>query len=181
MVPNTVAQRHGYNTRHTHNIQNVFTRTNLYSEYFLPSTIKLWNNLDQTARSCDSLGIFKRQIKLQNEKVPIHFYVGSRQGQVLHTRLRLNCSSLNSHLFFKNLTASPLCICGEIESTPHYLLSCPRYTILRRELLIELADIPSEITINLLLFGSNDLNEEQNIHIFKSTQSYIIKSKRFSN
>ena len=181
LVPNIVGRRHDYNTRQTQNIQNVFTRTSLYSEYFLPSTVKLWNNLENTVRNCDSLSIFKNQIKLQNERVPIHFYIGSRQGQVLHTRLRLNCSSLNSHLFFRNLIDSPLCACGEVETTPHYLIHCPRYTNIRIELMTELTDIPTEITTNLLLFGSNELTEEQNIHIFKTTQTFIIKSKRFSH
>ena len=181
LVPNKVAQRHDHNTRQINNIQNVFTRTNLYSDYFLPSTIKLWNNLNPTSRNCESLNIFKEKIKSQNEKVPVHYYVGTRLGQILHTRLRMNCSSLKSHLFFRNLIDSPLCSCGEIETTAHYFFHCPLYNQIRREILSSLNEIPKEITSNLLLFGSSDLSDDLNIRIVKTTQLYIIKSKRFSN
>ena len=179
LVPNTVGRRHDHNTRQTNNILNINTRTSLYSEYFLPSVIKLWNTLDQHIKSSESISIFKRQIKSQNEKVPIYFYVGSRLGQILHTRLRLNCSSLNSHLFFKNIVQSPVCNCGEIETTAHYLFNCPRYNNIRQEFLSSLDDIPIQISTHLLIHGSDQLSDEQNIFIFLATQSYIIKSKRF--
>ena len=112
-------------------------------------------------------------------KYLFYYYVGNRIGQILHCRLRMNCSSLNSHLFFKNLINSPNCSCGEIETTAHYLLHCPKYHTIRNDLYDLLADIPLEITTNLLTFGSEELSDELNIHIFKSTQTYIIKSKRF--
>ena len=37
------------------------TRTNQYADYFLPSTIKLWNNLPLTLRKNESLFIFKKK------------------------------------------------------------------------------------------------------------------------
>ena len=86
LVPNIVSLRHEHNTRQSNNIINIFTRTNFYSDYFLPSTIKLWNSLDQTTRNCESTFLFKRLVRQQNTKVPVHFYSGSRLGQVLHAR-----------------------------------------------------------------------------------------------
>ena len=179
LVPNTVRHRHDHNTRQSNNILNINTRTSLYSEYFLPSVVKLWNALDQNIKSSESIAIFKRQIKSQNDKCPIYYYVGYRLGQILHTRLRLNCSSLNSHLFFKNIIYSPACVCGEIETTAHFFFNCPRYNNIRQEFLSSLVDIPLQISTDLLLYGSNQLTDEQNIFIFQATQSYIIKSKRF--
>ena len=42
------------------------------------------------------------------------YFIGEREYQIIHTRLRNKCSSLNSDLFQKNLVASPLCQCGGI-------------------------------------------------------------------
>ena len=42
------------NTRQINNIVNINCRTSLYSEYFLPSTIKAWNDLPLTTRALDA-------------------------------------------------------------------------------------------------------------------------------
>lgn len=133
IVPNSVGS-HAHNTRQTNNILNINTRTNLYAEYFLPSVIKVWNNIPPDTRDCQSLNIFKRRISNECISPPKYYYIGSRLGQVFHTRLRLNCSSLNSHLFVRNLVCSPNCTCGKIETTAHFLLECPKYSVLRQEL-----------------------------------------------
>ena len=65
------------------------------ADYFLPSTIKLWNNLPLTLRKTESLSIFNKHLKNQNAKVPTYYYIGSRIGQILRARLRMNSSSLN--------------------------------------------------------------------------------------
>ena len=41
---------------------------------------------------------------------------------------RMRSSSLNEHLYIKNIIDNPNCLCGEIESTSHYLFKCPKYT-----------------------------------------------------
>ena len=90
----------------------------------------------------------------------------------------LNCSSLNSHVFTKNIIDSPLCICGAIEDTSHYLFVCTRYLDLRQDL-INAVSVMCEPTLNVLLYGNTELSYEQNKEIFLSVQNYIIKSKRF--
>ena len=62
---------------------------------------------------------------------PIYYYIGTRLGQILHTRLRMQCSSLNYHLFRKNIVNSPFCQCGATETTAHFLLHCPRHNATR--------------------------------------------------
>ena len=34
-----------------------------------------------------------------NHTKPIYYYIGTRLGQILHARLRMQCSSLNHHLY----------------------------------------------------------------------------------
>jgi hypothetical protein len=45
LIPKTVGTRHTHNTRQINNIVNINCRTSLYSEYFLSSTVKAWNDL----------------------------------------------------------------------------------------------------------------------------------------
>jgi hypothetical protein len=71
-----------------------------------------------------SLNSFKSLINTQTTKVPAHYYVGCRLGQILHARLRMDCSASNAHLFSRNLVVSPNCICGITEAVSHILLDC---------------------------------------------------------
>ena len=112
LIPNSEGSRHNHNTRQINNMLEINTRTNQYADYFLPSTIKLWNNLPLTLRKTESLSIFKKNLKNQNAKVPTYYYyIGSRIEQILHARVRMNSISLNEHLFLRNLVASPNCLC----------------------------------------------------------------------
>ena len=180
LLPNSVSSRHTHNTRQINNLLQVNTRTRFYSEYFFPFTVKLWNNLPLSIRQCESLTLFKKQIQSQNSKVPLYYYVGTRIGQILHARLRMNSSSLNSHLFLKNLVDSPNCICGGLETNSHFLLTCPRYANIREQFLTPLSSIPIPIDTDILLFGSNQLSDEDNSTIFIMIQKFIINSKRFT-
>ena len=68
------------------------------------------------------------------------------------------------HLFNRNLIKSPNCTCGVVKSTSHFLLFCPKYTLLRNEIIFSMAlDVP--ITVNVLLYGSNILIAEQNVEV----------------
>ena len=93
----------------------------------------------------------------------------------------MRSSSLNEHLYIKNIINNPKCLCGEIESTYHYSFKCPKYTRQRNSLfrkLFQLLNIrPSE---NLLLFGSPDLDIDSNIIVFATVHKYISQSKQFS-
>lgn len=178
LVPSSIGNTHTHYTRQSQNIIEVGTRTNFYSEYFLPSTIKLWNRLPLYTRNSTSLNIFKQRISKRVIKPPDYYYLGTRLGQVLHTRLRLGSSSLNEHLYVRNLVDSPNCTCGQVETSSHFLLNCTKYDTIREELILS---IPFSIPIDshLLLFGSNLLNTIQNKEIFLKVQKFILKRKRF--
>ena len=111
--------------------------------------------------------------------MPSKFYfIGKRLGQIYHARLRTNCSSLNQHLFSKNLIDNPLCICGSVEDTYHFLLTCNRFSNLRQELFNKVSTI-CRPTLNVLLYGNDELSMEQNKNIFLAVQNYLLKTKRF--
>ena len=180
ILPNRFQDIHNYSTRNSNALQPPFTRTSLYSNYFLPSSVRSWNKQPAEIQTLSTLPRFKNYFKNKNVKKPIYYYEGSRTGQILHSRLRMNCSNLSSHLFKKHLVQSPNCSCGEIETNEHYLLKCHRYNIYRQRYISNLR-FPIRITTNVLLFGSERLSIEQNKEIFKSVQKFIIASNRFPN
>jgi hypothetical protein len=78
-----------------------------YSNSFLPSSIKDWNDLPVELRNAPSLAIFKKRLNEDVQKVPAHHYIGERRYQIIHTRLRTHCSSLKEHLFSKKNNRQP--------------------------------------------------------------------------
>jgi hypothetical protein len=69
---------HNHHTRQSANILEISSKTKCYSDYFLPSSIKLWNRLSVCNRNSRSLNIFKERIKTQNSKCPAHYHSGTR-------------------------------------------------------------------------------------------------------
>ena len=178
LVPSSIGDRHSHFTRQVENIVNVRTRTNFYSEYFLPATINMWNNLPLDVRKSTSLSIFKNKLVTRSKETPKYYYVGTRKGQILHARLRMNSSSLNEHLFLRNLVDSPKCTCGHVESTYHFLFECYKYDQLRYST-IHTLNLNQPVDVNLLLYGSDLLTLDENINVFNLVQKYIVQSKRF--
>ena len=178
LVPSTVENTSAYNLRDSHNIRPLLTRTQLYYKSFLPSCIREWNEIPLNIRNSTSLSSFKQQLNKNNNKVPIYYSSGNRLLQIHHTRLRTKCSSLNQHLHSKNIIDDPLCACGSVETTNHFLLECPQYIQARRDMITALSTfcVPS---LNNLLYGDTTLNNHQNKLIFLTVQKYISDSKRF--
>ena len=71
-----------------------------------PSTIRTWNNLPNEIKESTSVSAFKFQLNKNFLQLPKYFNVGSRLGQVLQARLRMECSALNAHLYQKILSTA---------------------------------------------------------------------------
>ena len=147
LVPPLISNFSKYNLRNANDIQTIDSRTTLYFNSFLPSVIRDWNSLPYGNRNADSLYSFKRQINHDRKNIPKYYYSGLRRYQIIHTRPRTGCSSLNYDLFLKNILDNPLCRCnsGFVENAQHFLLNCRLY----REQRIELYDTVSHIVILL--------------------------------
>ena len=103
---------HDYNTRNASALPVVRTRTSLYYNSFIPSSVRLWNLRPDNIRLSPSIQALKYSLTSNISSKPFYYYTGSRLGQILHSRLRMQCSSLNHHLYRKNILYSPNCICG---------------------------------------------------------------------
>ena len=119
---------------------------------------------------------FKRNLCPGVNKTSTLYNVGSRKGQILHTRLRLGCSSLNYDLYRRNITDSPLCACKQVESVSHFLLYCPQYNGQRH---MFLHNLPCAPIVNNVLYGDETLSFEQNKRHILCVHSLILSTNRF--
>ena len=180
LVPATVGSASTYPLRNSSNQQILHTNSRLYYTSFLPSAVRDWNELPEQTRNSPSLNIFKNRLKSNIITLPRYYNTGTciRLGQIYHVRLRTACSPLRQHLHSKNIVDSPYCTCGDIEDTHHFLFVCHQFTDLRRDLINSVSNI-CQPNLNVHLYGDISLTFDQNKHIFKAVQEFIIKSKRF--
>ena len=120
LIPPTVNCLSRYNLRNFRQLTNNRLSNKLIFQSFLPSTARALNNLPPEAKQTDTLNSFKHLLNRDKSYVPKYYYCGKRQLQILHTRLRTNCSSLNNDVYLKNITDSPLWRFGSIENTYHF-------------------------------------------------------------
>ena len=125
----------------------------------------MWNNLDKKFKSVPSLSLFKSNIK-SGEKPRKIFINEERFINVMHSRLRMGCSPLKSHLcLIMHVIDDSTCECGAlIESPRHYFLECPLYTG-PRNLMIRSIEAVTDCNINTILFGKRELNYSENMEV----------------
>ena len=178
LIPQLVQNISRYQLRNMNNFNVPPARTATNAISFLPSTLRIWNSLDLIVRYSPALNSFKRQLNQTRNKNPYPKYFDivhtSRSGQIYHSRLRLECSSLKYHLYTKHIVQG---FHGAIETTSHYLLSCDLY---RNQRLRYLYLIPQLLSVPKLLFGIPEATAEENNFIFKQVQLYILATKIFA-
>ena len=152
LVPRPVGTISRYNLRNSNSLRTIDANTTQYFNSFLPSTVRAWNSLPSEVQQSTSVSLFKYSLKTVKDRTPEYFSFGSRRSQILHTRLRTNCSSLNLDLFHRNISASPLCHCGSIEDSKHFFFHCRTYQAQRTELLNTIA-LYTNPNLHLLLYG----------------------------
>ena len=109
------------------------------------------------------------------------YYGIKRKLGVIHSQFRMQCSNLKGDLHSLHVVDDPVCICSnQIENCEHFFFHCYLYATQRVAFLARLKEICSvDITTDLLLFGSNELDSDVNCQIFELVESYIYESGRF--
>ena len=185
LIPPTVQSTTIYPLRNGSDLIIPFCRLSITTESFIPSTVKLWNRLDQFDRNLDTLTKFKKAIRKEQsdktKRIPKHFYYGPRKLNIILTQLRSSYSFLNYDLSKVNIVNDAACSCGAPrEDAFHYFFTCPNYTEIRRIMMNNLNWVQtSDWNLNLLIRGSDDLTYEENINIIKHVFNFIKSSKRF--
>ena len=171
---------HAYNLRNANDIKPVRCKSKLYSDSFLPATIRNWNNTDLSIRNSPSLGIFKKALGPRSPNVPPYYFRGRRRLQALHLQLRTGCSPLHYDLYRKNIIESPRCSCGDTESAFHYFLKCPLYVDQRINLVSQISSFCNP-SLHIILSGNPSLDLLSNETIVDAVHNYIKHTKRFQN
>ena len=158
-----------------------------YTKSFVPASVELWNNLPVDIRSINSFKVLKSRLKQESLKnVPNYYHYGRRHLNILHTKLRLGCSDLNHDKSLIGISDINECICGDIETAEHYLLECGRNLVAKIKMLDSISDLlvanglQDTFNVDLLLYGTDQLSEENNKKLFSFVQLFIAESKRFS-
>ena len=173
LIPPIVGNTSSYNLRNANDIGMVHANSQLYYNSFLPSVIRKWNELPEDSRQSSNIASFKTHLNRDRIAPPSYYCAGTRDGQIYHTRLRTNCSTLNHHLYSKNIIQSPLCACGAVENTKHFLFECQRYDEIRHEMIADVSNFCAP-TVNVLLFGDASSANINRI-IFCAVQKFILK------
>ncbi|XP_071177655.1 uncharacterized protein [Mytilus edulis] len=187
LVPPKIQSTTQYPLRNGQDIILPFCRLTLTSQSFIPSTIKLWNNLNIAVRNVDSLSKFKVELKNydirnENQSNLKHYLYGPRKLNIILTQFRCSASFLNCDLFRANIISDPTCKCGlDIEDMHHFFFDCPFYLNERAILFNGLSWLPEgcDLDLTLLVFGRDTLSYDQNVQIVKQVFNFIKRSKRF--
>jgi hypothetical protein len=152
----------------------------------IPSTIKMWNSLNNTIRNVDTLSEFTSELKkideTKNHAVPKHYLYGPRKLNMILTQLRSSASFLNYDLFRVGIVSDPSCLCGAaLENLKHFFLNCPIYLQARTTLIDNLNMVTTCYTLDItfLTCAHVNLTYEQNCIVFKYIFDCIKCSKRF--
>ena len=121
-----------YRTRNALNTPHINVKHQFFKNSYFPSTIIEWNKLDCNICNSEILNIFKSKIfKFTRPTANSVFGFHNPIGVKLLTRLRLGLYHLREYKFKHSFqdTLNSLCSCGkEVETTFHYLVSCPNYS-----------------------------------------------------
>lgn len=140
----------------------------MYMNSFLSSTIELWNALPNEIKQNPSISNFKHFLSTISSRrtIPLYFLTGIRSEQILHPKLRLNCSLLNAHLHSRNIVKSPNYLCGSTETTEHYFIHFPIYSSVRTRSQMSLNNIN-------ILFEDPNLSIQENTDILKQSKNSL--------
>ena len=103
LVPPLVQNASRYNLRNSNDTQTIASRTTLFYNSILPSSIRDWSRLNPDIRNASTLDAFKHKLNQSLPVIPKHYYSGIRKYQIWYTRIRTGCSSLKNDLFLKIL------------------------------------------------------------------------------
>ena len=88
LVPPSVGNNTVYSLRNASNIQARQANTQLYYNSFLPSVVRLWNDLLDEIQNSNTIASFKRGLSVNRHSPPAYYSAGKRLGQIYHSRLR---------------------------------------------------------------------------------------------
>ena len=191
--PIPMPRRHLFGRHMTNDLYKFTCRNNRFLYSFYPDSVNCWNDLGPELRKIETLSGFKRAlIKTIQPMKRSTFNLHDPNGIRRIFQLRVGLSPLKYHKKRHNFRDTPhdTCLCGNgIESTVHFLLNCPLYITQREQFLARVNPLISKLGLNnitdakkteILLYGHEKLNADENCSILKATTNFIRTTDRFS-
>jgi len=184
-----------YHTRNSGNIRLPKISKNYFLKSFIPSSIRLWNSLENSLRNITDIDEFKKAVKKLyiSDTVYKPYLWGYTKEFINLSRMRMGLSGLNAHrkqYNFINFSTCPKCQARK-EDVVHYLLQCHAYAAQRTEMVADLSLlVPNVLPLfqnasrgshselaNIMLKGIQD--EKLDIKIFVIVSKFIKATERF--
>ena len=125
------------------------------------------------------MSVFKSTIKKQPFRIHQFPSTKDRLNDIILTRIRQNCSNLNTDLFRVNISANSNCRCGAVnENAHHYFLECMLYVEQRNRLFSSINPLVN-VHLNLITNRNTASNAETNAVIHSAILKYIKDMHRF--
>ena len=178
-MPPLVSDVSNYPLRNTSYYSFPYRRTEASRRSCVPSSLSLWNNLDETVRNSSTINSLKKNVKSVYSNlqiVPPYYIKGDRKLSVIHARLRNNCSNLKHYLYKNFIEPDFSCRCGySCEDANHYFFICSLYLKERVELF---NCFYHPLSLRTLLFGDKNLSTEDTFIIFRVIHRFIKETKK---
>ena len=178
-----------YRTRKADDVPYFNIRHNFFKNSFFPSALLNGINWTLDFEKPRASLILINILSFIRPKANSVFNCNSSKGLKFVTRLRLGLSHLREHKFKHSFqdSVNSLCSCSlDVESTIHYFLHCPQFTIERHTLLNTISQIDNKLLdsnesnlIQHLLFGDPSKDTETNTEILNAAVNYVLTTKRF--
>ena len=196
ICPPLVGEVSRHNLRNAANIALPPGKATSYVNSFMPSAVRLWNDLNRDIKQSDTVDSFKYKLKKSKGAKKNKLYPKFNGIKAVnHTRMRLGLSGLKAQRYDYNHVTSPKCdYCGARKEDPlHFFLQCRVFDTMRTILLRDVKNLYRTKNLNLdlsrtivkkelvnhLLCGDTRLNEQENKELFLIVQQFISTSKRF--
>ena len=153
-LPPQVHERSSYNLRNADSYTPISSRLGIFYRSFFPQTARDWNLLSPNVREIEDHEKLKQTLEKEFPKTNKLFSHGRRKINIIHSRIRMGCSSLNAHLYNYHVTENSSCACGDPnEDSFHFFFACPRFIIHRDALQKSIGGI-TKCSIRTVLYGS---------------------------
>ena len=150
-------RRHLYGIRRDNVLKDITCKTVKYRNSFFPDSVSMWNDLGPEMRGAESISVFKRQLLKLYRPEKKTLYNIHDDGIKWIFQLRVGLSPLKSHKKSHHFLDTPYDTCNcsrRAETTCHFLLYCPNFTIHRKILfgivnpILRVNDIPFPVNCN---------------------------------
>ena len=116
ILPPIIQDSVDHDLRNKENFRYLDAKTERHKNNLFPSIVQMWNKLNLPLMH---LGGIRVEFRVELNSLYFGF---SRQLNIVHAQLRMQCSNLNFHLLYLHVADSASCRCShKCEDVNHYL------------------------------------------------------------